>query len=200
MEIYLIRHTAPLIDNGVCYGHSDIPVKDPVQQEVLKIIKLLPKNIDIIYSSPLIRCSGLAQYIPCKQPVHIDRRLMEMNFGNWEMKKWDDINPHQLSFWMSNFVHSRVPGGESFKELSIRVNHFIDTMLLPSNYKTVAITTHAGVIRSFLCYILELPLKKAFKIPCNYSGISKIRLNKESCYNSIEYIDNVIERHTSAPK
>ena len=41
-------------------------------------------------------------------------RLMEMNFGDWEMKNWNDIPPEQLNPWMEDFVNIRASNGESF--------------------------------------------------------------------------------------
>jgi alpha-ribazole phosphatase len=40
------------------------------------------------YSSPLVRCKILASYL---QSSDFDSRLVEMNFGDWELQKWDDI-------------------------------------------------------------------------------------------------------------
>lgn len=85
MEIYLIRHTTPDIEKGICYGQSDIPLKDTFPSEVKNILKSIPKHFDKVYSSPLQRCTQLANYID--QNNTIDNRLMELNFGSWELKK-----------------------------------------------------------------------------------------------------------------
>ena len=42
---------------------------------------------------------------------------MEMNFGDWEMKNWDDIPLEELNPWMQDFVNVRVSNGESFTDL-----------------------------------------------------------------------------------
>jgi hypothetical protein len=56
--------------------------------------------------------------------------------------------------------------------------------------KTVCFITHASVIRRILGEILEIPLKNVFRIPCNYSGVSKIYMDNERDY-AIEYLDRV---------
>ena len=63
-EIYLIRHTKPIIDKDVCYGQADVPVDDTVfMQSANAVLDLLSHKVDAIYSSPLIRCSSLAKYL-----------------------------------------------------------------------------------------------------------------------------------------
>lgn len=107
--------------------------------------------------------------------IIIDNRLLEINFGDWEMKKWDDIDKENLDKWMNDFVNVRVPNGENFIDLSDRVNRFIDD-LTQRRYNRIAIVSHAGVIRSFISKILEKPLEKAFELKVNYCSVTKINL------------------------
>ena len=64
MEIYLVRHTKPFINKGVCYGQMDIPIDETLfMQSAKTVLDSLPAKVDAIYSSPLIRCSFLAKFI-----------------------------------------------------------------------------------------------------------------------------------------
>src|SRR4028118_1276170 len=83
MEIYLIRHTTPLIEKGICYGQSDIPLADSFESEWEIIRQQLPKEMDCIYTSPLKRCWQLARKLEqhYQVPLFTDKRLMEMHFG-----------------------------------------------------------------------------------------------------------------------
>ena len=137
MEIYLVRHTKPLIDIGVCYGQSDIPLADTFAQELRQVKTKLPQTFDSVYSSPLLRCTNLAKTFG--QNVILKSELMEMNFGDWEMKKWDEIPENQLNPWMNNFVKTKVPGGESFEELINRVELFISDLLTQGSKKLVSL-------------------------------------------------------------
>ena len=195
MEIYLIRHTVPQIEKGICYGQSDISLAETFRVDTQNILNHLPVRVDAVYSSPLSRCVKLAELINSGQKFTHDKRLMEMNFGNWEMKKWDEINQEALNEWMQDFVNVRVPSGENFIDMNNRVNEFIDE-LLKGDFKKVALVTHAGVIRSVLCQILEIPLRNAFKIPIDYGSITKINIEKKSCYQSIEYINQTLKIET----
>ena len=190
MEVYLIRHTNPQTDKGVCYGQSDIPLSPTFTIEAKKLLTHLPHSFDIVYSSPMSRCYTLSQLISPQQEVIQDERLLEMNFGDWEMKKWSDIDKIDLNKWMSDFVNVSAPNGECFIELNLRVNEFINE-LINQPYQKVAVITHAGVIRCFIARILEIPLRNAFKVPCNFSSCTKILLHTDSCLNAIEYINKL---------
>ena len=39
MEIYLIRHTTPKIEKGICYGQADLNVADSFEEEINVILK-----------------------------------------------------------------------------------------------------------------------------------------------------------------
>ena len=43
MEIYLVRHTTPAIEKGVCYGQTDLNVAETFEEEV----ELVLKNLEI---------------------------------------------------------------------------------------------------------------------------------------------------------
>src|SRR2546428_6419206 len=153
MDLYLIRHTEVNISPGICYGHSDIEVlESPLNQTLERLLTLLPQN-STVYSSPLIRCAFLARKI-AGQAIY-DSRLMEMNFGNWELKAWNEIAATELTPWMDDFVHVTVPGGESFKGLNDRTNEFLQD-LIANEQENVITVTHAGVIRSLLCQVLDI--------------------------------------------
>jgi len=188
VEIYLIRHTTPHIEKGICYGQSDIPLSPSFNNESDKLLRNIPDTIDVVYSSPLSRCYQLAQLIKTKGTIVTDKRLLEMNFGDWELKNWDAIEQQQLNSWMQDFVNVRVPNGESFIDLNDRVNYFMDE-LIKKNHKRVIIVTHAGVIRSFVIRILEIPFKNAFKIPVDYSSVTKIDIDTDSGFSSIKMLN-----------
>jgi alpha-ribazole phosphatase len=184
MEIYLVRHTVPEVAKGICYGQSDIPLAETFHADIQKTLPLLPDKVDAAYSSPLIRCLKLAECIKSNQKVIYDKRLMEMNFGSWEMKKWDEIDSKKLNIWMKDFVNVRATGGENFTDLNIRSNEFVDE-LLKKDYGSVVVVTHAGVIRSILCQVLEIPLLNAFKTIIDYGSVTKIQVDNNTFYKSV---------------
>ena len=189
MEIYLIRHTTPEIEKGICYGQSNISLANSFPEEFNKLSRHLPKSVDAIYSSPLDRCHKMAQIMAGKE-LCVDNRLLELNFGDWEMKKWDTIEQVILNKWMNDFVNEKVINGESFLDLNTRVIDFIND-LLKSPHENSIIVTHAGVIRCFILWILEIPLKNAFKITIDYASVTKIKIAADKDYNNIYYLNKL---------
>lgn len=183
MEVYLIRHTETIVEKNVCYGHSDVLLKKPYKEEFDLISKQINDKHSIIYSSPLKRCMILSKYLRrynknC-QMITYDDRLKELNFGKWELKKWGELDADLMNEWMDNFVYTKVPGGESFHQLYKRVKNFIETVLLQRQENEPAIIiTHAGVIRSILCYAQNIPLQDAFNLSVPYGSVLKIRINE----------------------
>lgn len=177
MEIYLVRHTETVCEKGVCYGQSDIGLAEPFEAIFKNILSQLPQEA-IIFSSPLQRCVILAEYIQNNiRTIAFKKedRLMEMNFGDWEMKNWNDIPPQQLNPWMEDFVNIAASNGESFVELHERVGSFLAE--IPKEINTpIIIVAHAGIIRSILCHHTFLPLKDAFNNKVDFGDVIKITL------------------------
>ncbi|MEM8926703.1 MAG: alpha-ribazole phosphatase [Bacteroidota bacterium] len=170
MEVYLVRHTTPDIAKGICYGQSDIPLAKTFLDESKTVLAELPDSVDMVYSSPLQRCFELAQLIP-HQKMEQHAHLMEMDFGDWEMKPWSGIPKHELDPWMEDFVNHQVPNGESMTMLSYRVNQWYKE-LLTTSCKKVAVVTHAGPIRVILSIVNQTPLALAFEqYPINYGQV-----------------------------
>ncbi len=177
MEIYLIRHTTPDVVKGVCYGQSEVPLKNTFEEEAEKILQNLPENIEIIYSSPLSRCLRFADFLSSRLsvPVVKDERLKELNFGKWEMKKWDEINPVQLQQWMDDYVSVRCPDGESYRDLAERANTFL-SQLRSKNFIRIAVIGHNGLIKAMHSIANGNSLKASMEISCSYGEIIKIIL------------------------
>lgn len=172
MEVYLIRHTTPLVEKGICYGQSDIPLANSFEAEWKVILDNLPEKVDFIFTSPLIRCIYLAQKLAqhYQVPLKKDGRLMEMHFGEWEMKAWNSINQQALEKWMNNYVVEKCPSGESYTDLLFRVHDFIET-LKKLSYAKILIVTHGGVIKSFHSLIRGLSPQEAMGKQISYGEI-----------------------------
>jgi len=142
MILHLVRHPKPLVESGVCYGRLDVyPENADVVAAELR--KHLPPGLPV-WSSPLRRCRDLATLLhPAPQ---IDGRLVEMDFGHWEGRRWDDIPRRELDDWAADVAGYVPPGGESPRALQQRALEFVAGLAEPE----AVIVTHAGVIRTLL--------------------------------------------------
>lgn len=191
MEIYLIRHTKVIEDFGTLYGHSDVGLADSFLQEAKSIKNSIniPKNI-VIYSSPLSRCQRLSKEVFESEPI-LDERIMEQNFGDWELKTWNSIEKKALKKWFDDFVNLPTPNGECYRDLYNRASECFDE-IITKNHKSVAIVTHGGVIRAILSHVLKIPLDKVFIMQIDFSSITKINYRKRNELDSmfeVKYIN-----------
>jgi len=167
-EIYLVRHTKVDISQGVCYGKSDVPVAPTFIEESQKILeKFKGITINTVYSSPMSRCTQLANIFTSN--YIIDNRLIELDFGDWEGKTWEEI--YQTAYgkkWMNNYLELPTLRGETYQKLYDRVTSFIKEM---DKINNCLIITHAGVMRAFMSYFKQIPIKETFKIPIKFGNL-----------------------------
>ena len=180
MKIHLVRHTKPAIAEGICYGQTDLEVGDSFEKECTILHKKFAQaNIDQIFSSPLIRCAKLAEsFVPMFGEVRYDNRLMEFNFGEWEMKTWSEIELDPGSIlWFSDYINLPVPGGESFMDLIYRIRELINEVLREFEGQNLMIICHGGVIRAFDAILKGKKPMEVFDQCIDFGGILTFELD-----------------------
>lgn len=178
MEVILIRHTSVDVPPGVCYGQTDVPLKPTFEAEAAVTAENLKAYLpfDHIYASPLTRCVRLATY--CGYPnAERDKRIMEINFGKWEMKPFEQNDDPRLQEWYADYMNVAATGGESFAMQYRRVSQFLDE-LKNKPYKRVAIFAHGGVLICAQLYAGTIKAEEAFDALTPYGGIIRIKLDK----------------------
>ena len=176
MEVYLIRHTSVDVAPGVCYGQTDVPLRPTFEAEAAvckqQLQSLAP--FDAVFTSPLTRCVRLATFSGYPDAIR-DRRIMEINFGAWEMKPFDEIHDLRLEEWFADSLHVAATDGESFAMQYERVSHFLDE-LKQQPWQRVALFAHGGVLISAQIYAGLITPEEAFSALTPYGGIIRIEL------------------------
>lgn len=186
MKIYLIRHTTPKVEKGICYGQADLDITETFLEEVEAIKPHLPSEGIKIYSSPLQRCKKLADALFDGFEIDVHEDLMELNCGQWELLPWNDIPKEEIQPWMDDFVNVPVPKGESYVDLHNRVvNRFNEIV---SKQESAVIVAHGGVLRSILSHITSTPLKESFDaFTLHYGCVVKIQITADSMTHELLY-------------
>jgi len=176
MTITLIRHTSVAVATGVCYGQSDVEVSSTFEAEAQVVYsKLQDRIFDAVYCSPFVRCRRLAGYCGFPDPI-LDHRLMELNFGAWEMKPWTAIKDPQLQRWFDNWMAEIPTEGESFRAMTSRVACFLEEVQ-KLKLQHVAIFTHAGVIRALGVITHEFKINQSFDYDIQYGDVKQINIS-----------------------
>ena len=175
MKVTLIRHTRVAVSPGTCYGQTDVDVAETFPEEAARVKAALCGNdFDAVYSSPLQRCRKLAEYCGYPAPL-LDDRLKELNFGDWEGKRWDDIQDPRLQEWFDNWLSTKAGGGESFLEQYARVAEFLDE-LRRRPFQKVAVFAHGGTIRAALVYAGVCNFNQIFSDMVDYGSVTEIEI------------------------
>ena len=96
---------------------------------------LKDKKIDLAYRPNLTRCQNtldevLAFHPECRETV-VDDRLLERNYGELGGKLHQDIinqyGQEQFDKWHRGWA-DRPPLGESYADVEVRINHFVDEL------------------------------------------------------------------------
>jgi alpha-ribazole phosphatase len=131
----------------------------------------MPLATTKIYTSPLQRCNMLAEFLSesTKLPIIIDDRIKELNFGDWEMKRWNDVDQPHLMKWMNNYETEPCPNGESYADLVTRVGDFIGN--IKDQHEPVMVVTHGGVIKALHALVNKVSLRAAMDLKVGYGEI-----------------------------
>lgn len=171
--IYFVRHTKVGIAKGICYGHSEVPLAKSFTFEAQMVNQMLSQiSFSSVYSSPLSRCLKLATYCGFSK-IKIEDDLIELDFGDWEMQKWDTID---MSIWEKDWINNPPPNGESFAMMYQRTTRFFNQIAPQKG--NIIIFTHNGVINCAKAYYKNIKLENTFNTTTPYGGIYCIENEK----------------------
>ncbi|MGB4811644.1 MAG: alpha-ribazole phosphatase [Methylophilaceae bacterium] len=187
MKLTLVRHTTLDIAPNICYGQSDVGISDNFEVERQRLqIKLAEHQFDKIYASPLQRCYQLAKALCADESlnlihrhIQLDARLKELNFGDWEMSAWDAIPRDQFDSWADDYANLAPPNGETFGQLHLRSKNFVDHLAVQSPGQHILVVTHGGLIRALVAEVLQMPLKRLFRISINHASVTQLEFKGE---------------------
>lgn len=179
MKLILIRHGQTIANQRAQYqGHLDHPLNNEGLKQAETLANELRKHyqIEAIYSSSLKRALQTAKIIavPFNLAPIVFEDLIEVDFGKWDGLTYDEIaKNYPISKWIEDPASVDIDEGEKWADFSFRVQRaFAD--LTQMQYETMAIVSHAGVIRNFLAGILGLKGLDVFKFELSNGAFSEV--------------------------
>lgn len=136
--------------NIICYGGSDVSVRDTFLEEADRVKESLRGiDPDWVLCSPLTRSSLLAKY--CYRDSHEiiqDERLREMSFGTWELRPWKEIlGGAEVIDFFRRYIRERTPQGESLEDVKRRLASLLEELYRREDRpQNVVLFCHGGVI------------------------------------------------------
>jgi 2,3-bisphosphoglycerate-dependent phosphoglycerate mutase len=149
-EIYLVRHGQSIhnLQESIA-GQLDSELTETGFEDARAVARAIGRSdFDAVYSSDLLRARQTAatiiEELKLDCPLYTSKLLRELDYGEFTEKSvrsaFDFMNYKRVQ-------DQAYPGGESFRDLDARVNHFLCEFLPRSSGKRVLVTAHAGSLR-----------------------------------------------------
>jgi len=180
--IHFIRHgDISETLKGKYIGTTDVPLSEEGKSKLVEYdSKYIYPGTQVVFTSPLKRCTETANIIyPQQNPIVIEQ-LSECCFGEWENKSAEELkdNP-DFEKWLAASTDVKPPRGESGADFTRRVCEIFEQIvegMMKTNHTEAVVVTHGGVIMTLLA-VYGLPQAKPFDwIMDNGFGYS-VRIN-----------------------
>lgn len=136
---YFVHGTTIDNEKNISSGWNDVDLSalGVTQSEKLRE-QTADKNFDVVFCSDLVRAVHSATLaFENRFPIIVDKRLRECNYGTFNGRPSDIVEPMQ-----EENIENRFPNGESYEDVKRRVSEFIEFLKreYPGNH--VALVAH----------------------------------------------------------
>lgn len=183
-KILLIRHAlTDFVGNRISGRTPGISLNEEGRKQVSQLVADLSFiHIDAIVSSPLERAMETAFPIAEAHGLQciISNEFTEIDYGKWTNLEIEEIKKDQ-DFRRYNAFRSisQIPGGERPVDSQNRILSGIGRLFHQYPEKTVAIITHADLIKSAVAFYLGMPLDMMLRIDISPASVSILRIDDD---------------------
>jgi broad specificity phosphatase PhoE len=179
---HLLRHGEHAVQGRICAGRMPgVLLSERGRGEVAAAAeRLAGAGIAAIYASPLERAQETAGIVGRRLdlPVIVNDELSELDFGEWTGLTFDDVRKHpSWPEWAAHRSLSRIPGGETMRQVQRRVVEALIEMRAEHPDDAVVVVSHGDVIRAALVFALGMPLDFYGRIEVATASLSTVRID-----------------------
>lgn len=158
-----LRHPKPDIADGICYGQTDMDIAEIGHTQIEEALITTP-TIAKLLSSPALRCRELTLCLAKRDGIEpiFDERLWEINMGDFEGVRWDEMDREQSNKWLADPINTPPPNGEAFGDLQKRVLEALSDHMR-NVHEEIIVVCHAGPIRAVQMAWQNITFAEAFK-------------------------------------
>lgn len=157
MRLILVRHPKPRCEPGLCYGRLDLECDAQALETAASSLQHLAASARV-FSSPARRAFDLASRL--YHGAAADPRLQELDFGDWEGRRWQDLGREAIDAWRQGLPDAAPPNGETLTAMAARCSDWLAS--LQADARPVLAVTHAGPIRLIRALLQGEPLLTYF--------------------------------------
>ncbi len=204
MKLIVVRHGETFENvNNISMGHIDGTLTPNGIIQSIKLGELFKdEKLDFIYCSDLGRTKDtlkeIIKYHP-GVPVVYDPLLRERAKGIFEGLPQTEHNKARTKSGLGKFDFRPV-GGESFIDVKIRVEKFINYLLSSHQAnETILVVTHGGWKNSFMSYITNMPFSEESLYDFKNTSVTIFELSKDNNHqakliNCAKHLENYNEK------
>ncbi len=174
IDWWWIRHVPTGLTGQFCGALDVDPPLDDIA--IQRVRRFLPAAENWL-TSPLIRCRKTADALVTKaartSKISIHAAFSEQNFGEWEGLSYDDPAVRDCRKFWAQPADMAPPGGESFSDLTIRVQREIENLQSTLSGPVVCVA-HAGTIRAALALALSIAPATALNFQIDPLSITRL--------------------------
>jgi broad specificity phosphatase PhoE len=173
----LIRHGhTDMIGKRITGRLPGVSINREGEEQARRLVRL---QADAIFSSPLERAiqtaTPLAEHLGL--PIQIDDAFSEVDFGDWSGMTIPELEAlPQWKLFIQFRSSFRVPGGELMLDVQRRVVDGLTRLAALYPEKTVAVFSHADVIKAAVLHCAGAPLDLIDRIEIYPASVTRIRL------------------------
>ncbi|KPA21737.1 Alpha-ribazole phosphatase [Shimia sp. SK013] len=188
-ELHLVRHGPTHAKTMV--GWSDLPADLSDTAALSRLSDVLPTD-GIVISSDLTRTITTADAIQgSRTRLPHDADLREIHFGDWELKKFTDIeaeDPDRIRAYWEHPGDVRPPNGESWNDVTTRVDRGIDRLLTNHAGQKLIVVVHFGVILTQIQRAERLTASEVFAHRIDNLSVTSIHIDDDWSLKRINHI------------
>ncbi len=176
----LLRHgQTPMSVQRRYAGLSDVPLTEVgVQQAAAAGKRLASAGLTAIVTSPLTRAVRTAEEVAAATgaTVEADEGFRETDFGAWDGLTFAEVRerwPAELTAWLADPAVAP-PGGESFADVSIRVEGALRRVLAGYQGRTVLIVSHVTPIKTLVAAALLAPPPALYRMHLDVAALCQV--------------------------
>jgi broad specificity phosphatase PhoE len=152
---------------------------------------------DVVYTSALRRTHQSVNGFLKKGLEHIILpQLNEISWGVFEGKQQTEsqrmVYWQMINQWNSGNIDAKIPEGESPRELQLRQQSALDT-ILNNPHQNILICMHGRALKSFLCLMLNVPLTQMETFPHSNLCLYHVTIDN----NAFQLVESNNTRHLS---
>jgi broad specificity phosphatase PhoE len=161
--VYLTRHGQTEWNNiGRMMGWTNEDLNETGRIQAERLAKRLENvPLDAVYCSPLQRAITTGAIVGAKHGVtpKTSQGLIEINYGIWEGMARTDVKekwPELHRIMMDNPENFQYPGGESYKDLRVRVVAAFNDVVKAEEGRNLLMVSHQGILKILIAELMGI--------------------------------------------